>query len=73
MRATVSEKGQITIPKRARDVLGIRPSDRLDVVVVDGELRLRKHQPTDPVDDCFGILDLPESVDDFLKEIRGTG
>ncbi len=30
MSATVTSKGQITIPKRVRDLLGIRPGSQID-------------------------------------------
>ena len=38
MNATVSEKGQITIPKPLRDRLGIRPGEILDVREEAGRL-----------------------------------
>jgi AbrB family looped-hinge helix DNA binding protein len=31
MKTTVSEKGQVTIPKRLRDRLGIRPGEVLEL------------------------------------------
>jgi AbrB family looped-hinge helix DNA binding protein len=72
MKTVMSEKGQITIPKRARELLGLRPTDRLDVEVLDGELRMRKHVDEDPIDQCFGMLSLDTGVDEFLHTIRGT-
>jgi len=40
--ATVTSKGQVTLPRKVREVLRIRPGDRLDFVVSDdGEVRLR--------------------------------
>ncbi|GMV73852.1 MAG: hypothetical protein AMXMBFR78_08030 [Rubrivivax sp.] len=33
--AVVSEKGQVTLPKRVRDQLGIRPGSRLEFQVSD--------------------------------------
>lgn len=49
MAATVTSKGQITIPKPVRDLLGIKPGSRVDferapdgrvvLVRVDGKLR----------------------------------
>ena len=34
--ATVTSKGQITIPKRVRDALHVKPGDRVDFVIEDG-------------------------------------
>lgn len=40
--ATVSDKGQVTLPKPLRDQLGIRPGSRLEFVVgADGEVRVK--------------------------------
>jgi len=72
MKTVMSEKGQITIPKRARELLGLRPTDRLDVEVRDGELCLRKHIDEDPVDECYRMLSLGVDVDEFLRQIRRT-
>ena len=32
MFATVSEKGQVTLPKKLRDLMGIQPGARLDAI-----------------------------------------
>ncbi|MDR2260709.1 MAG: AbrB/MazE/SpoVT family DNA-binding domain-containing protein [Azoarcus sp.] len=41
MYATVSSKGQVTLPKAIRDQLGLSEGARLDLEVVDGSLRGR--------------------------------
>lgn len=42
MSSTVTEKGQVTLPKAIRDRLGIRPGTRLEFEVLpDGSLRAR--------------------------------
>jgi AbrB family looped-hinge helix DNA binding protein len=38
MKAIVSEKGQITIPKAVREKLGIRVGTVLEVTAVEGQL-----------------------------------
>ena len=73
MKTTVSEKGQITIPKRLRDRLGLRPGTVLDFEEAGGRLVGRKLVPADHLADLVGILDLPGGVDTFVRETRGPG
>jgi antitoxin PrlF len=40
--ATVTAKGQVTIPAEMRRALGIRPHDRLRLEITDGRLTLRR-------------------------------
>jgi antitoxin PrlF len=71
MKAIVSERGQVTIPKAIRDRLGIRPGTELDFEAERGRLVARKVNAQDPVDAVYGILEMEGSVDDFIREIRG--
>lgn len=73
MNARVSEKGQVTIPKRLRDRLGIRPGEVLDFEEQDGQLIARKTDHRDPVDALYGALDLQAGTDSLLDELRGPG
>lgn len=73
MKATVSEKGQVTIPKALRTRLGIRPGAVLDFDAEGGCLVARKTQAGDPIQAAWGILELPESVDEFVDRTRGHG
>jgi antitoxin PrlF len=73
MNATVSEKGQVTIPKPLRDRLGIRAGEVLDFEEEGGRLVARKASTRNPVDAVFGILELPRPSDDLLDELRGPG
>ena len=73
MKTTVSEKGQITIPKRLRDRLGLRPGTILDFEETNGHLVGRKLVLADHLDELIGILDLPGGTDAFIREIRGPG
>lgn len=38
--STVTSKGQVTIPKRVRERLGIEPGQTVSFIVSDGEVRL---------------------------------
>lgn len=71
MRATVSEKGQVTIPKALRDRLGIRPGAVLEFRDDGGSLIATKAAGADPVDVVYGILP-PTRTDDLLQRTRGT-
>lgn len=71
MRVTVSEKGQVTIPKRLRERLGIRAGEMLDFEEREGELVARKASSADPVAEVYGILKLGEPIDAFVRRVRG--
>ena len=45
MIATVTTKGQVTIPKAIRDQMGIRPNDKVDFILEDGRVVLRTLKP----------------------------
>ncbi|MPZ64369.1 MAG: AbrB/MazE/SpoVT family DNA-binding domain-containing protein [Pseudonocardiaceae bacterium] len=72
MRAVVSGKGQVTIPKAVRDRLGISAGQVLDFDDEQGTLVARKVAEFDPIDDVYGILDLPGGTDAFVADARGT-
>lgn len=73
----VSERGQITIPKRLRDRFGMRHNVEVEIVPADGGLLIRKRSAADhPVDRVYGVLERdagepPASTDDYLEQIRG--
>ena len=71
MKTTVSEKGQITIPKAVRTKLGLRPGTVLELEAERGRLVGRKASGRDIVDELYGSLPLDESVDDYLERARG--
>ena len=56
--ATVTSKGQVTLPRKVREALRIRPGDRIDFVLgEDGEVRLRAGDLD--VSDLRGLLRRP--------------
>jgi AbrB family looped-hinge helix DNA binding protein len=70
MKATVSQKGQVTIPKPLRERLGIRPGSILDFRDEQGRLVATKMTALDPVETVYGILKLGRSTDDLITSIR---
>lgn len=69
--ATVSEKGQITIPQALRRRLGIEPGQVLELSEERGRLVASRQRLRDPLDDVYGVLRLDGSVDDLIDELRG--
>jgi AbrB family looped-hinge helix DNA binding protein len=72
MKAKVSEKGQVTVPKPLRERLGIRPGDQLDFSEEHGRLVALKSTSDDPVARVYGILKSPRSTDELMDELRGA-
>jgi antitoxin PrlF len=81
MATTITVKGQVTIPKRVREAVGLKPGDEVDFVVGDsGEVVLRRAgsetgRPT-PDPDRFekvrGSFDYKwGSTHEYMKFIRG--
>lgn len=72
MTAAVSEKGQVTIPKRVRDQLGIRPGTVLSFAAVSGRLVGSKEAAGDVFTKWRGRGRLPGrmSVDGYLRRSR---
>jgi AbrB family looped-hinge helix DNA binding protein len=71
MKTVVSEKGQVTIPKRLRERLGLEPGTAIEFEESDGRLVGRKLVPQNHLDELLGIMKLPVSVDEFIEELRG--
>lgn len=58
MLSTMTSKGQVTIPKPARDALHLSPGDRVEFVL-DDEGRLFLLSATRPVQSLKGMLPKP--------------
>jgi antitoxin PrlF len=73
MKAIVSQKGQVTIPKAVRNRLGIKPGTVLDFSAEEGRLVGVKEQTEDAFARWRGRGHLPGglTVDEYLAEIRG--
>lgn len=71
MKSTVSERGQVTIPKDVRDRLGIRPGQVLEFAAEEGRLVATKSAGRDPVDAVYGILGRKGSTDELITAMRG--
>ena len=71
MKAIVSEKGQVTIPKPLRDRLGLRPGQVLRFREEKGVLVASKESGADPVARSYGILKTGAGSDALVRKLRG--
>ena len=71
MKGTVSERGQVTIPKRLREELGIAAGQILDFEVEGGRLVATKTAQRDPVEVVYGALGSPGPTDETIAVLRG--
>jgi AbrB family looped-hinge helix DNA binding protein len=54
VQVKIREKGQLTLPKEVRDEIGLEVGEKLTVLVVDGEIRLRPVKSV--VERTFGVF-----------------
>lgn len=68
-QAKVTSKGQITIPKKIREKLGLKPGDKVNFVVdSDGNIKI---QPQNiPIEKLRGILHRPGQKTISLEEME---
>ena len=71
MTSTISSKGQITVPKRVRDRLGLRTGTTVEFELTDTGVLLRKGRTgVRPVDSVRGILQRGGPTDDIITDMR---
>ena len=73
MKAKLTSKGQVTVPKSCRDKLGLKTGTILEFEAIDGVLVAHKVQPEDVFHKWRGRGKLPAGlgVDEYLKQVRG--
>lgn len=71
MNAVVAERGQVTIPKRLRERLGIGPCTVVDFEESRGRLILTKVVEKDPVSKVLGCIRRGRRTDELLRQLRG--
>ncbi|MCF6312388.1 MAG: AbrB/MazE/SpoVT family DNA-binding domain-containing protein [Verrucomicrobiales bacterium] len=77
MTTIISEKGQITIPKKLRDHLGLAPGVVIDFEISEGKLVGKKVSKQNSLLRWIGKGKMPDgkkraaSTESYLKSIRG--
>ncbi|MEW5745984.1 MAG: AbrB/MazE/SpoVT family DNA-binding domain-containing protein [Nitrospirota bacterium] len=71
--AKVTSKGQITIPKRVREKLGVHPGEDVGFEEKDGVVVIKKAVTKSPFDKWVGKLRhrKGQKTDDLVKGLRG--
>ena len=74
----IGARGQVTIPKRFRQRLGLTSATEVEFVEKRGELLLKKKvvddsgKIRDRIRSCVGVLrGQPDKIDAFIEDIRG--
>jgi antitoxin PrlF len=68
LQTTLTSKGQVTIPKNIRDIIGLHTGDKIEFVITDKNEVLLK-PITKKVDDVFGMLHKQGRVTVSIEEM----
>jgi antitoxin PrlF len=71
MKARVADRGQVTIPKRLRERLGVKPGTVLEFSEEQGRLIAVKSGSIDPVGEVLGCLGKRLNTDAVMAQLRG--
>jgi AbrB family looped-hinge helix DNA binding protein len=73
MGSRITSKGQITIPAKIRERMGIEPGDEIIFVEENGRYYLSKAKKVSPFDKWVGYLShlKGQSSDQLITELRG--
>ena len=71
MKARVAERGQVTIPKRLRERLGVKQGTLLEFSEERGRLIAVKSGSVDPVGEVYGCLGKRLNTDTVMAQLRG--
>ena len=67
----VTSKGQVTIPKKLREEMGIGPGDYLEIREKAAGYVISKKIDKEKIKKYLGILNNDKRSDDLVKELRG--
>jgi len=71
--ARLTSKGQITVPKKVRDRLGVREGEEIYFCEEDGVFHIKRTVERSPFDKWAGFLKRAEGerTDEIIEEMRG--
>ena len=67
----VTSKGQVTIPKKVREALGIGPRSEVDFVEENGRVYLVKKSKENPYESLLGSATIKMTTDEIMALTRG--
>jgi AbrB family looped-hinge helix DNA binding protein len=71
--ATLTSKGQLTLPIDLRTHLGLKPGDRIEFVSEKGEIKIRPVRQGNPFSQYIGALggfSSTEEINTWVREMR---
>lgn len=69
----VTEKGQVTIPRRIRERLGVRPGTEVRFRELNHVIVLEKiGGKKTPFQELYGLLGMPQKTDPLIRRLRGA-
>jgi len=71
-KVKVTSKGQVTIPKKLRDEMGISTGDYLKVKETKEGYVIEKQIDEEKIKKYVGVLNKEKNSDQLLKELRGN-
>ncbi len=67
----ITKKGQVTIPKKIREAIGIKPGSEVNFQIHRGECVLKKAVRDDSFRKWTGYLKIKKPTDKIIQELRG--
>jgi len=67
----VTSKGQVTIPKKLREEMGLKPGDYIEIKENEVGYIINKKIDKEKIEKYVGILKEDKNSDDVVKELRG--
>jgi AbrB family looped-hinge helix DNA binding protein len=73
----ITSKGQVTLPKRVRDAMGLKPGQPVEVEYSGGKAivslagKARKSDARRRLEGVIGTIDLGMTTDEYMKLMRG--